>query len=1153
MPGIGMSLQAPVRREDHVYNMRPLKCLFEVIKTIVLTKPHVMGKKSIRPGFVCLLLMVLPAITPRVMAKDPTQLITHDFIGVTFEEFFKYIKKETGYSPKNYSSALTRDLKPITYRAYQVPLYRLLDTVLRMWDLGFSFNENNKSIRLFKREGPAHLPAMPVRVYGKIVDESGDPMGGVSIYNKTANKYYVSSEAGIFELPWPPGSISISITSPSYESKTIKVLDPATFQEVQLKPAPSTLNEVVIMPYHKVKRRNNTAAADKIPGSELRRAGVHPIKALAGKTPGLLITESSGAPGAAVRVQIRGRQSIGPVPGVDNQPQNDPYQLVNKVPIIPGNRYVTLLPSQAGDPQAGGNAAGGISAQAAINPEDIESVDVLKDADATAIYGSRGAHGAILFTTRQGSAGRRVFKIKAEQGAVFTNYQPRMLNNRQYTAMRREALAGDGLPLDVQNAPDLIYLDTNNYVNIPELLIGGTGKHTNVNASLSGGNNSLRYYIGSGFYREGSTLPAHLFQQRISNYGTLQYRSPDNSFQSDIFLHHSMLRYQSLAADPMFSMDIVPLLPRLRTETGKLNWGPPGFPIFNPLGQLYNTHSTRMSMFTTGLQLEYKIWKNIALRTNIGYQQLPVKETLRIPIEGSNPALSPTGELSRADNLYKGWIIEPQLTVTHNLRRKTVSWLVGTTWQEERNEWYTYRGVGYKNDAVLGQPGATKDIAENSYASLYRYHGVYARGNLDWRKKYLLNLTGRLDASSRFGPKRDMSFFGAAGAAWIISEEPWMKSLRSFLTYAKLRGSYGTTGNDNIGDYRHLETWLWQNNVLPYDGAQPLRPNRQANPYLGWEQNRKGEAALELEFIDCISFNAAWYRNITSNQVISMETPDQAAPAGTLITNWPAKVLNTGWEFQLRSTLRWARQNSWTSSLQLTIPRNRLLAFPGIEKTAYNSSLLVGWPLSVQQNYAFLGVDPATGWFSLPDGSTPPGNFNASKIIAGHREPVYYGSWYNEYKLGRFRFSFLLEARRQQAINPLYYVYADVTPGQWRRNHLTNQPTMVLQRWQQPGQQALLQRWSAATDAAADMRSRFFTETNQSLDNASFWRIRTVYGSWDLPPVWVQWLKLSDACIYIQGQNLCTFTGYEGGDPVIQSTMKFPSLRTVTAGIQINF
>lgn len=1113
-----------------------------------------MVKKMIRPGFVCLLLLVLPAIMPGAMAKGPTQLITHEFIEVTFEEFFKYIKKETGYSAKNYSSTLTRDLKPITFLAVKVPLYRLLDTVLRMWNLGYSFNENNKSIRPFKREQPAHLPVIPVRVYGRVVDENGDPMGGVSVYNKTSNRYYVSSETGIFELPWPQGSLSISFTSPSYESKTIWVPDPAVFQPVQLKPAPSPLDQVVVMPYHKIPRRNNTAAADKIPGSELRRAGINAIEALSGKATGLLITKSSGAPGAAVRVQIRGRQSIGHVPGIDNQPQNDPYQLINKVPIISNNKYVTLLPSQAGDPQAGGTAAGGISAQAAINPEDLESVDVLKDADATAIYGSRGAHGAILFTTLQGKQGRSRFKVKADQGLVFSTYQPRMLNNRQYTAMRRESLAGDGLPLNAQYAPDLVYLDTNNYVNIPELLTGGTAKHINVNASLSGGRNGLRYYISSGFYRESSTLPASLFQQRISNFGSLQYQSADKRFQADVFLHHSTLRYQSLAADPMFSMDIVPLLPRLHNEAGKLNWGRPEFPILNPLGQLYNTHATNMNMFTTGLQLEYKLWKNIALRTNLGYQQLPVKETLRIPIEGSNPASSPTGKMSRATNLYKGCIIEPQLTFTHNFHKKTLNWLVGTTWQEERNEWNTFHGTGYKNDAVLGQPGAAAETKENNYASLYRYHGVYARGNLDWHKKYFLNITGRLDASSRFGPARDMSFFGAAGAAWIISEEPWMKPLQPFLSYAKLRGSYGTTGNDNIGDYRHLETWLWQSNLLPYDGAQALRPNRQANPYLGWEQNRKGEAALELEFKDCIFFNASWYRNITSNQVISVETPDQAAPAGTIMINAPAKVLNTGWEFQLRSTLRWARQNSWTSSLLLTIPRNKLLAFPGIEKTSYNSSLLVGWPLSVQQGYAFLGVDPATGWFNVPPGSTPnDAAFPAPKVIAGHREPVYYGSWYNEYKLGRFRLSLLLEARRQQAINPLYYVYADVAPGQWRRNQLTNQPAMVLQRWQKPGDQALLQRFTTSTAPSTDMGNRFFTESTQALVNASFWRIRTVHLSWDFPPSWVQWMKLSDACIYIQAQNPWTFTGYQGGDPTIQSPVKFPSQRTVTAGVQINF
>jgi hypothetical protein len=235
---------------------------------------------------------------------------------------------------------------------------------------------------------------------------------------------------------------------------------------------------------------------------------------------------------------------------------------------------------------------------------------------------------------------------------------------------------------------------------------------------------------------------------------------------------------------------------------------------------------------------------------------------------------------------------------------------------------------------------------------------------------------------------------------------------------------------------------------------------------------------------------------------------------------------------------------------QLTVPRNRLLSFPDIENTAYNN-LLTGWPLSVQQSYRFLGVDPATGWFN-----TPPyvnGAFQAPKIIAGHREPVYYGSWSNECQLGRWRISMTLEARRQQNVNPAYFVYADVPPGRWdTRTQLTNQPAWLInQSWQTAGHQAAYQRFTAAAKSTTNTYA-FFIASDKQLVNASFWRIRSLNLSWDFPQAWVQWCSLSNAGIYLQAQNLHTFTAYEG-DPTIKSPALFPSLRTITAGLQINF
>jgi hypothetical protein len=534
---------------------------------------------------------------------------------------------------------------------------------------------------------------------------------------------------------------------------------------------------------------------------------------------------------------------------------------------------------------------------------------------------------------------------------------------------------------------------------------------------------------------------------------------------------------------------------------------------------------------------------NLLFRANLGYQRLPVKEQLLLPIEASNPAQNPLGAMASAHSQFEGLIAEPQLVYDYKGDNLTGGALLGTTFQEERNMWNTFLGTGYTNDAVLGHPYEAAETVEDWYASTYRYHGVYGRCHTDWRKRYFFNATGRLDASSRFGGQRKMAFFGALGAAWIFSEEKWMSACQ-WLRFGKLRASYGTAGNDNIDDYSYLETWITRPYLLPYDGIAALNPNRQANPLLGWEKNHKLEIALELEIANGLRFNAAWYRNITSDQLITANLPDQAGPIGNHTINWPAKVLNTGWEFSLQATHKWHRKNSYTSALVLTLPRNRLLAFPGLAASAYNNSLVIGQSLSVQRGYQFKGVDAITGLFVVPD--------MPNTVIAGNTDPQAYGGWSQECRLGRFRISLFLEARLQMALSSLYYSYASVAPGRWSRSQLTNQPRAVLQRWQQPGDQALLQRFTAASTIDVLQAIQYFRQSNIMLTNASFLRMRSLFLSWDLPHSWFRGGKGFEGHVFLQAQNLFTATPYRDGDPTLQYPLQLPSLRTIMAGLEIN-
>lgn len=1077
-----------------------------------------MLKKLLLAGLLCLVMNTL------TQAQSDTAIrLSPRLVAVPIDTFLGYVKQHTSFR-FIYNTSLLRDLKPVSYQQQNVPLYKLLDTVLGRLGLGYTFD--GLFIRLYADGQRALRFNKPDTLVGRVTDESGKPLGGVSVGNTGARLYAITSFEGFFRLPWPPGSKEVEFTHVAYERQSLPVSNAAAFLPVVLIPSFGAKEEVVIMAYHSVSRRNNTASSYRVQGQQLTYGSINPFRELSGKVPGLVVTEASGAPGAAARLQIRGRQSIGIVPGIDNQPLNDPLVLLDKVPLVAGNRPVTLLASAAGDPQGGGISGAGISAQAAINPEDIESIDVLKDADATAIYGSRGAHGAIMITTKTGRVGPPAFRLNLQTGAVTSTVVPRLLDNRQYTAMRKEALKAASQEPTIANAPDLILLDTNNYVNVPQLLAGGTGSLYNVNASLQGGDTLWRYYGSAGYYRETSVMPTRLPQERFTTHANIRYHSPGRRFQSDLSLQYSWLHYNSIAVDPLAVARVVPLLPSLRDASGNLVWEHNGFPFINPLGQFENSNSTRINTFNVSWQAAYRLWKGLYLRSTLGYQSLPVEEELILRIAAGNPS----GETTTARNRYRGVIAEPRLEYDHTGGDWQYGGLLGATFQEQRNRWNILRQY--------------EDTFSNTrFSSVYHYRAVYGRLHTSWRKRYYLNATGRLDASSRFGDEKKMAPFGAVGAAWVFSGEKGMRSL-GWLTHGKLRGSYGTAGNDSFGDEGNLETWTARSGWQPYDSTMLLHPSPKANPQLGWEMNRKLELALELEVRDKWFFTLAWYRNVTADQLVSVDTSGQAGGAGTLVLNAPARVLNTGWEFTGRYTFRLGNQSSYTGTLVLTLPRNRLLSFPGLESGLYRSYLIIGQPLSAQRALQFRGVDTASGLFTVP--ASP------DTVIAGHWELKAWAGWSHEWRLGQFSIALMLEARIQQAIHPLYYVYA-ATPGRWSPTQLTNLPGTLLSRWQQPGDQAAFQRFTAANTAAVQQATRFFRQSDAMTANASFWRIRSLHLGYSLPAGWCRRVKLGEARVYVQGQNLFTGTSYRDGDPSLQFPVRLPAQRTITAGLQVGF
>jgi hypothetical protein len=431
----------------------------------------------------------------------------------------------------------------------------------------------------------------------------------------------------------------------------------------------------------------------------------------------------------------------------------------------------------------------------------------------------------------------------------------------------------------------------------------------------------------------------------------------------------------------------------------------------------------------------------------------------------------------------------------------------------------------------------------SNYA-LYKYTAVYGRANYTLDDTYILNATFRRDGSTRFGPGRRFGNFGSIGAAWIFTNESFMPK-GDVLSFGKLRGSYGTSGNDNVGNYQYLASW--SPTSFPYDGVSGLTPSRIPNPDYNWEVSKKLDIGLDLGFFhDKVLLNAGYYRNISDNQLVDYALTPQTGMS-SITANFPAKVLNNGWEFELNTTNISGKHFTWKSSLNLTIARNKLLEFPGIESSSYSTTYIVGQSLNIVQGFQFTGVDPATGvpkfFDKSKDGSISDYD---DYVVLGKTDPSYYGGFQNNFTYKQFQLDFLFQFVKQEGPT-VNYGYLSDSYGAFGNKDLSAQ-----NRWRKSGDITDVPRASlTAGNAAYNAYRNNYRFSSAVWGNASYIRLKNISLRYDLSAAVEKW-KIKGASIFVQAQNLITITNYKGFDPETQGVV-LPPLKTLTAGLQFSF
>ncbi|MFV0156267.1 SusC/RagA family TonB-linked outer membrane protein [Empedobacter falsenii] len=884
------------------------------------------------------------------------------------------------------------------------------------------------------------------------------------------------------------------------------------------------LKDVVINAgYYAVKDKERTGSITRVTAKEIENQPVNSIlDALQGRVPGLEITPTSGVAGGGYTIRIRGQNSIAA--------GNNPLFIVDGVPFDTNSMGDNIT-------------SGGLFLYSSINPlnyidpQSIESIEVLKDADATAIYGSRGANGVLLITTKKGKAKKTSISIDASTTVINATKLPKLLTTEQHLEIRKKAFANDGVTTYPTTAYDINGTwDQTRYTDWQKLLIRNTAFNHNIRTSINGGNEQTNFMIGANVMKETSVFYGDYAYNKLSFFSTLNHKTANNKLKLQWTTNYGQDKNYLPTQDlTRIARTLVPNAPRLFNEDGSLNWENNTWT--NPLAALNASYRNNTRNLNTNLNTSYQLMDNIVLRSNVGYNRSDLDDSQLNPHTIRNPAFGATSlqssNMTKNSGQHEGWLIEPQLDANFNLTASSkLSVLIGGTLNSQTTTKLVILADGFTDNKLINVLSAAKDVMiYKDTEEQYKYAALYGRVNYNLHEKYFFNLTGRRDGSSRFGPNHRFSNFGAVGAAWMFSKESFLRDV-SWLSFGKLRGSYGVTGNDQIGDYQYLNTYNISQNG--YDGNILLTTARLYNPDFSWEKNKKLEFALETAFLkNRINLTLNYYQNRSNNQLVGYSLP--AITGFTSIqANLNAVVENKGWEMDLQVVPIKSAKFNWSTSFNLTIPKNRLVAFEGLENTSYANSYVIGKSLNSKKIYHFEGINPTTGLYEFTDYNGD-GKITAieDKQQVVSLDPSFYGGFFNSISYENFNIDIFFQFSKKKGFNE-FYNYA--MPGT-----MSNQPLSVVN--------GNLQNYSSGSNSNATLAYSNYINSDAIVTDTSFIRLKNVSLSYKLP---LSKNQSNQYVIYAQGQNLWTWSKYKNGDPE-QTASYLPPLRRISIGFKANF
>lgn len=972
-----------------------------------------------------------------------------------------------------------------------------------------------------------------VRTISGTVTSSGKPLSGVVISQQGSDQVTMTGNNGAYTLRVSAENSILLFRHPDYAEEKFTFTN-QTVVNISLEQKVKGIEEVILNAgYYKVKDKERTGSIAKVSAKEIENQPVNNVlSALQGRMPGVSITQNSSVPGGGFDVQIRGRNSLRSY-ATTGSDGNKPLYIVDGVPLPQINDFntgmsSTILPFSETSPLN------------SMNPDDIESLEVLKDADATAIYGSKGANGVILITTKKGKKERTEVSLITSYGIGEMTNLPKMMNLEEYTAMRRLAFANDGVAVPATAYDINGVWNPSKDTDWQKYFVGNRAEYSDIQVGVSGGSGSTQFSVTGGHNEESTVFPGSYRYKRNNLAVSLSHTSADRKFQ--IAFNGTGSLQSNILPPTDFNLvyaALAPNAPDLYLSNGMINWENNTFS--NPMGPATQTYSVSTKTLNANITTGYNIGKGLSVNLNSGYSSYNTEDEKIFPKTTYNPSSnigSSNSSIRKGQRLNQSWILEPQLNYEKKWEKHQFSALLGASLQEQKSDNLVLLGRNFPSDEMLTNIGAAATVTIPSTSeSLYRYQALYARLNYGYNKRYFVNMTGRRDGSSRFGSERRYANFGAVGAAWLFSEERFLKD-RTWLSFGKLRTSYGVAGNDQIGDYQYYDTY--QSTGTSYGGSSGIVPQRLYNRNFGWELTRKFEAAVELGlFRQRLNVNVGYYHNISSNQLIGIPMPGTVGFT-TIQANLDATVRNRGLEVSLQTVNIRNRDWKWSTGFNLTVPENKLLEFPNLEKSTYASRFEIGKSTSMAKLYHYTGIDPMTGLYTFYDANGDGLINSADRIISKEITEYWYGGLQNSIQYKNWSLDLLLQFVSQSQYN-INAVYGNI-------GYMSNMPAVFTDYWTPENPGAQFQKPSAGYNSAAATSGSLFNSSDATVSDMFTVRVKNATLAYSIPTREKTGIR---AKVFVSGQNLLVLSDYKQGNPEFTAAGYSSPLRVISFGLSL--